>query len=90
MREYFILRRGKNEITGDKLGDALTLTYKDENGNVVSSIPNKAGTYTIEAAFAGDSTYEKCSQTASYTIELPDLITLECSVQGIRRQTCRP
>ena len=29
MREYFILRRGKNEITGDKLGDALTLTYKD-------------------------------------------------------------
>lgn len=62
MREYFILRRGKNEITGDKLGDALTLTYKDENGNVVSSIPNKAGTYTIEAAFAGDSTYEKCRQ----------------------------
>ena len=77
MREYFILRRGKNEITGDKLGDALTLTYKDENGNVVSSIPNKAGTYTIEATFAGDSTYEKCSQTASYTIELPDLITLD-------------
>ena len=51
--------------------------HKDENGNVVSSIPNKAGTYTIEAAIAGDSTYEKCSQTASYTIELPDLITLD-------------
>lgn len=77
MREYFILRRGKNEITGDKLGDALTLTYKDANGNVVSGIPDKAGTYTIEATFAGDSTYEKCSQTASYTIELPDLITLD-------------
>ena len=77
MREYFILRRGKNETTGDKLGDALTLTYKDADGNVVSGIPDKAGTYTIEATFAGDSTYEKCSQTASYTIELPDLITLD-------------
>ena len=77
MREYFILRRGKNEITGDKLGDAFTLTYKDSDGNVVSGIPNKAGTYTIEATFAGDSTYEKYSQTATYTIELPDLITLD-------------
>ena len=77
MREYFILRRGKNEITGDKLGDAFTLTYKDSDGNAVSGIPNKAGTYTIEATFAGDSTYEKYSQTATYTIELPDLITLD-------------
>lgn len=77
MREYFILRRGKNEITGDKLGDAFTLTYKDSDGNVVSGIPNKAGTHTIEATFAGDSTYEKYSQTATYTIELPDLITLD-------------
>ena len=77
MREYFIVRRGKNEITGDKLGDAFTLTYKDSDGNVVSGIPNKAGTHTIEATFAGDSTYEKYSQTATYTIELPDLITLD-------------
>ena len=77
MREYFILRRGKNEITGDKLGDAFTLTYKDSDGNVVSGIPNQAGTHTIEATFAGDSTYEKYSQTATYTIELPDLITLD-------------
>ena len=77
MREYFILRRGKNEITGDKLGDAFTLTYKDSEGNVVSGIPNQAGTHTIEATFAGDSTYEKYSQTATYTIELPDLITLD-------------
>lgn len=76
MSEYFILRKGKNEITGDQLGDKLTLVYKDENGNVVDGIPSKAGTYTIEAAFAGDEDYAACTQTAEYTIELPDLITL--------------
>lgn len=64
-------------LQATSLGDALTLTYKDSDGNVVSGIPDKAGTYTIEATFAGNSTYEKCSQTASYTIELPDLITLD-------------
>lgn len=76
MKEYFILRRGENEITGERLGDLLTLTYKDSDGTVVEGIPSKAGTYTIEAVFKGDSTYEACSQTAEYTIELPDLITL--------------
>ena len=76
MTEYFILRKGENEITGDKLGDKLTLVYKDADGNVVEGIPSLAGTYTIEASFAGDDTYEACSITTEYTIELPDLITL--------------
>lgn len=76
MKEYFILRRGENEITGDKLGDALQLTYKDSDGQIVEGIPAKAGTYTIEAKFLGNETYSACQQTAEYTIELPDLITL--------------
>lgn len=76
MKEYFILRCGTNEITGDQLGDALTLTYKDSEGNPVDGIPSKAGDYTIEASFAGNETYEACTQTAKYTIELPKLITL--------------
>lgn len=78
MKEYFILRKGKNEITGDKLGDALKLTYKNTaTGEVIEGVPNKAGTYTIEASYAGDSVYAPCTQTATYTIELPDLITLD-------------
>ena len=35
MSEYFILRRGKNETTGDKLGDRLTLTYMTEDGQTL-------------------------------------------------------
>lgn len=76
MKEYFILRRGDSEITGDQLGNLLTLTYKDSEGQVVQGIPSKAGTYTIEASFAGNDTFEACTQTATYTIELPDLITM--------------
>lgn len=76
MKEYFILRCGENEITGDQLGDALTLTYKDSEGQTVDGIPSKAGDYTIEASFAGNDTYAACTQTAKYTIELPKLITL--------------
>ncbi|MGN0311631.1 MAG: M64 family metallopeptidase [Lachnospiraceae bacterium] len=77
MREYFILRKGDKEVTGDQLGDKLTLVYKDSKGNVVDGIPNEAGTYTVEATFAGDSTFAACKQTGTYTIDLPDLITLK-------------
>lgn len=79
MKEYFILRKGTNEITGDKLGDALTLTYKDASGNVVSGIPSEAGTYTIEASFAGNDTYDPCSMTATYTI---DAISISLSISS--------
>lgn len=76
MRQYFILRKGDNEITGDQLGDALSLVYKDEAGNVVSGIPYAQGTYTIEASFAGNDTYDACTQSAVYTIEPQDLFNL--------------
>lgn len=77
MREYFIIRRGENETTGDQLGEVLQLTYKDSNGNILNEIPSKAGTYSIEAEFQGDNIYSACRQVAEYTIELPDLITLD-------------
>lgn len=76
MSEYFILRRGKNEITGDKLGDKLTLTYMTEDGQTLPNAPSKAGTYKVKADFAGDTTYEARSMEATYQIELPDRITL--------------
>ena len=76
MSEYFILRSGENETNGAELGDAFHLTYKDADGNAVEGIPYKAGTYTAEATFDGNDTYEACSLSAEYTIELPDLITL--------------
>lgn len=76
MSEYFIVRKGENEATGDTLGDKLHLTYKDANGAVVNGIPSKKGTYTIEAVFDGNETYDACSLTANYEIDFPDLITL--------------
>lgn len=77
MKEYFIIRKGNNETTGDQLGSALTLEYFNSDGTPVNGIPNKAGDYKVTATFAGDGTYDECSQTASYTIELPDRITLD-------------
>ncbi|MGN0202900.1 MAG: M64 family metallopeptidase [Coprococcus sp.] len=68
MHEYFILRRGSNEITGDALGDALTLIYYDSEGNVVDGIPSEAGTYTVRAEFAGNEIYTACSAEGTYTI----------------------
>ena len=76
MKEYFILRKGPKEITGDQLGDLLQLTYKDSNGKVIDGIPNKAGSYTIDAKFAGNSEFDACEMTAEYMIELPDLIQM--------------
>lgn len=76
MSEYFIVRKGANEATGDTLGDKLHLTYKDANGAVVNGIPSKKGTYTIEAVFDGNETYDACSITVEYQIDFPDLITL--------------
>lgn len=68
MSEYFILRKAGNEITGDKLGDLLKLTYYDADGKKVEGIPSEAGTYSVKAEFAGNDTYDACSMTASYTI----------------------
>ncbi len=76
MSQYFIIRRGDKEVTGDQLGSKLKLVYKDAEGNVVEGIPSKKGTYTVEATYAGDSTFEACKATGTYTIEL-DLINLD-------------
>ncbi len=76
MSKYFIVRKGDKEATGDTLGGKLKLTYKDAEGNEVTGVPAKAGTYKVEAAFEGNETYDACSIAAEYTIELPDLITL--------------
>lgn len=76
MRRYFILRKGKHETTGDKLGSKLKMTYYNSKGKKLSGIPSKHGTYTVKAVFKGNKTYDACSLKAKYTIQLPDLITL--------------
>ena len=74
MRQYFIIRRGENTTTGDQL-DGFTIVYKDSEGNLVDGIPSKAGTYTVDAYYDGDGTYEKCElKGVTYTIEL-DMIS---------------
>lgn len=69
IREYFILRKGSNETTGDQLGEALALTYYDSEDNEVEGIPDAAGTYTVKATFAGNDTYDSCSAEGTYTID---------------------
>lgn len=76
MRKYFILRRGKHETTGDKLGSKLKVTYYNAKGKKVSGIPAKHGTYTAKAVFKGNKTYKPCTLKAKYTIQLPNLIKL--------------
>ncbi|MGN0293928.1 MAG: M64 family metallopeptidase [Lachnospiraceae bacterium] len=69
MSEYFILRKGSSETTGDQLGDALSLTYYDAAGSELSGIPSAAGTYTVKAEFSGNDTYEACTAEGTYTID---------------------
>ena len=76
VREYFIIRKGRSETTGDQLGDDFTLEYKDSSGTLLPGAPTLAGNYTVTASYAGDSVYGSASLTANFTIELPDLITL--------------
>lgn len=78
MSEYFIIRKGSHEITGDKLGDSLTLTYYDSAGEELDHIPSEAGRYTVEATFTGNDIYDACSMTANYKIE-PVHISLNIS-----------
>ncbi len=76
MREYFIIRKGSETTTGDTLGEALTLTYYDAEGNALASAPGEAGDYTVTADFAGNETFDACTQTGEYTIEDPVYITI--------------
>ncbi len=75
MSQYFIIRRGNTEVTGDEL-DGLELVYKDADGNVLEGAPSAKGTYTVEAHYAGDDYFEACSASGTYSIVL-SLIELE-------------
>lgn len=77
MKEYFIIRKGKEEVTGDKLGEQLTLTYYDEDGQPLKEVPSKVGTYKVKAEFAGNDKFEQCSVEGTYSIKLPDWITCD-------------
>lgn len=79
MSEYFILRQGENKVTGDEVGEALHLTYYDSEGNVVDGIPDEAGDYTVKAVFDGNEDFDACEQSGTYTIQLPNLITINVS-----------
>lgn len=74
--EYFIIRKGSAETTGDQLGSGFTVEYRDSSGNILPGAPALAGTYTAAASYAGDTVYDSVSMTTSFTIESPDLISL--------------
>ncbi|MGM9663105.1 MAG: S-layer homology domain-containing protein, partial [Oscillospiraceae bacterium] len=70
MRQYFILRRGSQEVTGDKLGDALTLTYYDADNKALPGVPQDVGTYTVKAEFAGNDQFGACTVTGTFDVVL--------------------
>ncbi|MDE6550000.1 MAG: hypothetical protein K2M44_00640 [Clostridia bacterium] len=72
MSEYFIFRKGENEITGDKITKGLTLTYYSADGTVLDEAPNTPGRYKVKATFTGNNTYDACEQNAEYEV-LPRL-----------------
>ena len=79
MSEYFIIRKGTSVSNGAELGDAFSIKYYDENDNEVSGVPYEAGTYKMVASFSGNSTFDAATCEASYTIELPDYVTLSAT-----------
>lgn len=79
MKEYFILRKNGEEVTGDQLGDSLTLTYYDAEGNLMDELPSQEGSYTIVADYEANDAYafDSCTMTVTYEIDLPNLISFE-------------
>ncbi|MGM9618621.1 MAG: M64 family metallopeptidase [Oscillospiraceae bacterium] len=69
MKQYFIVRRGENEITGDKLGNYLYVVYY-YNGSWQKAAPTGAGEYYVCAYLYGCTidgvTYEERDYTDSY------------------------
>ncbi|WP_412031931.1 M64 family metallopeptidase [Malacoplasma muris] len=68
MSEYFIFRKGKNEVTGDKIRSGLTLTYYSENGEKLDSAPNTIGKYKVKATFSGNEMFDPCEQIGEYEV----------------------
>lgn len=75
MREYFRVRKKFKTLESDQIPEnLLILKYYDENGRVMDEVPGRAGTYFVEAQFAGYQTvnffYDPCSLKVSYEIKL--------------------
>lgn len=80
MKQYFILRKGSAETIGSDpdVANDLTLTFYDADGNnSTSDTPTKRGSYQVKASFAGNNTYDSCELTTSYTLDYPDIISLQ-------------
>lgn len=59
----------------------VTVAYKDALGNLLTSAPVNAGTYSVAARFAGDANYnQKQSAPATITItQAPSTVTVTCT-----------
>ncbi len=68
MSEYFIFRKGSNEVTGDKITSGLTLTYYSESGEKLDAAPNAVGRYKVKATFSGNEMFDPCEKTAEYEV----------------------
>lgn len=76
MSEYFILRKGSEKKNLQELDkSSYTLTYY-KDGEKLDAQPITAGTYTVKATFTGDDTFEPCELEGTYTIGLPNAVTI--------------
>ena len=51
----------------------LTLTYKDGSGTTLGGAPSTAGTYTVQASFAGSTDYNSACSSVTFTINKKSL-----------------
>lgn len=76
MSEHFILRKGPEKKNLQELDkSSYTLTYY-KDGEKLDAQPITAGTYTVKATFTGDDTFEPCELEGTYTIGLPNAVTI--------------
>lgn len=70
LRGYFTVRKGYRELEGSEIPEELLqLTCYDSQGRALDGLPGKVGTYTVEARFLGDGTFEPCALTVSCEIK---------------------
>lgn len=84
MKQYFIIRKGQNESVGNDadVKDLLTLTFYDGDGNnPTTDVPTKRGSYQVKAVFAGNEKYDSCELTAAYTLDYPDILSVQADTK---------
>ena len=71
----------------DKLTPEVTYVYKDAAGTVLAGAPVNAGTYTVEASFAGNNNYKPATASTTVTI---NTVAITVAANALTKQWSDP